>query len=213
MTGDLRFLSHRDMVRHLSRAAARAGWPVRYAGRFNPHPRISLPVPRPVGVASTAEWAVVELDAAADADGLFASLAPQCPAGLRVDRVEPVPPGRRLVPARCRYRLAVADAATRRRVAGRITALRSAATFPIRRAPRPTKPAAATVERTIDLRPLVGEIALGADGLELDLAAAPGAAARPADVLHALDLPPAAYLHRLRRTQTVWMEDPGKESM
>ena len=55
VTGDLRFISHRDTVRVFQRALARAALPVAYSEGFNPHPRLSLPLPRAVGVASEAE--------------------------------------------------------------------------------------------------------------------------------------------------------------
>ena len=64
VTGDLRFISHRDTIRVFQRALARASLPVRYSEGFNPHPRLSLPLPRPVGVASEAEIIIVEFDQA-----------------------------------------------------------------------------------------------------------------------------------------------------
>ncbi|GAF87148.1 unnamed protein product, partial [marine sediment metagenome] len=52
--GDLRFISHHDMLRLFARSLARAALPVRFSEGFNPHPRLSIPLPRPVGVASQA---------------------------------------------------------------------------------------------------------------------------------------------------------------
>ena len=56
--GDLRFISHRDTLRLFQRAVARAALPVRFTEGFNPHPRMMIPLPRPVGVASQAETLV-----------------------------------------------------------------------------------------------------------------------------------------------------------
>ena len=58
--GDIRFLAHRDMVRLLARAAVRGGLSLCYSEGFNPHPRVSLPLPRPVGVSSDAERVLLE---------------------------------------------------------------------------------------------------------------------------------------------------------
>ncbi len=59
--GLLRFLSHAETLRVFERACARAGVPVKYSQGFNPHPKLSLPLPRPVGVASDDELLVVRL--------------------------------------------------------------------------------------------------------------------------------------------------------
>jgi len=53
--GVLRYLSHAEMLGTLQRACVRAGINVRYSQGFNPRPKLSLPLPRPVGVESDDE--------------------------------------------------------------------------------------------------------------------------------------------------------------
>jgi len=53
--GSLRFLSHAQMLRVFQRACVRAGLKIQYSQGFNPRPRLSLPLPRPVGIASDDE--------------------------------------------------------------------------------------------------------------------------------------------------------------
>ncbi len=53
--GSLRFLSHAQTLRVFQRACVRAGLKIQYSQGFNPRPRLSLPLPRPVGVASDDE--------------------------------------------------------------------------------------------------------------------------------------------------------------
>lgn len=50
--GSLRFLSHAETVKLFQRACVRAGINMRYSRGFNPRPRLSLPLPRTVAVAS-----------------------------------------------------------------------------------------------------------------------------------------------------------------
>ncbi len=50
--GNLRFLSHIETVKVFQRACARAGVKVRHSQGFNPRPKLSLPLPRSVGVES-----------------------------------------------------------------------------------------------------------------------------------------------------------------
>lgn len=52
---NLRFLSHRETLRLFQRALLRAGITVSYSQGFNPHPQLSLPFPRSVGVESDEE--------------------------------------------------------------------------------------------------------------------------------------------------------------
>ena len=53
--GSLRFLSHAQMLSVFQRTCVRAGLKIQYSQGFNPRPRLSLPLPRPVGVASDDE--------------------------------------------------------------------------------------------------------------------------------------------------------------
>lgn len=50
--GNLRFLSHIETVKVFQRACARAGVKVQHSQGFNPRPKLSLPLPRSVGVES-----------------------------------------------------------------------------------------------------------------------------------------------------------------
>jgi uncharacterized protein (DUF2344 family) len=59
--GLLRFLSHAETLRVFERACVRAGVPIKYSQGFNPHPKLSLPLPRSVGVASDDELLVLKL--------------------------------------------------------------------------------------------------------------------------------------------------------
>lgn len=61
--GPARYLSHLDTSRVLQRTFARAGISIALSQGFRPKPRISLPLPLPVGAAGLAELAVVEVAA------------------------------------------------------------------------------------------------------------------------------------------------------
>ena len=59
--GPLRFLSHAQMLMVFQRACVRADFNLKYSEGFNPRPRISLPLPRPVGVESDDETIILSL--------------------------------------------------------------------------------------------------------------------------------------------------------
>jgi len=92
--GALRFLSHAETLRVFQRACARAGIPVRHSEGFNPHPKLSLPLPRSVGVESGDELLVVRLESEpqeveeACAARVRQSLQEALPAGIEILSVE-----------------------------------------------------------------------------------------------------------------------------
>ncbi len=59
--GVLRFVSHAEMLKVFQRACARAGIEIQHSQGFNPHPKLSLPLPRPVGVESDDELLCVHV--------------------------------------------------------------------------------------------------------------------------------------------------------
>ena len=57
----LRFLSHAETLSLFQRACVRAGIDLCYSQGFNPRPKLSLPLPRPVGVESDDELLAVRV--------------------------------------------------------------------------------------------------------------------------------------------------------
>lgn len=94
--GDLCVLSHRETMTMWARVLARSGLPVSYSAGFNPHPRLSLPLPRAVGVEGEGEVLWVQLERVctpSETEGLVQKLPAGCairsievPAGLRPRR-------------------------------------------------------------------------------------------------------------------------------
>lgn len=60
--GDLRFISHHDLMRLWERACRRAALPLRMSEGFNPRPRLSFPLSLAVGIEGREEVAEVQLD-------------------------------------------------------------------------------------------------------------------------------------------------------
>jgi radical SAM-linked protein len=67
---NLKFLSHQETTRLFQRALVRSGIRLSYSEGFNPRPRISLPLPRSVGLEGDAELlcALTEIDTPAEAE-------------------------------------------------------------------------------------------------------------------------------------------------
>ncbi len=82
--GSLKYLSHADTLRVFQRACIRAGIEIRHTQGFNPHPKMSLPLPRPVGVESEEELLVLQVSHGQDEVQIKAGLCEQLPEGIEL---------------------------------------------------------------------------------------------------------------------------------
>ncbi len=82
----MRFLSHAETMRLFQRALVRAGVQIAYSQGFNPHQKMSLVLPRSVGVESDDEILCVRLkegQISIDAEALKREL----PAGVEITSI------------------------------------------------------------------------------------------------------------------------------
>lgn len=89
--GDMRLVSHLDLVRLVDRAVRRAAIPVAYTNGFHPSPRISIANALTLGATSDGEILDLELKAVLDMALLREQLAAQFPADIPILSVEEVP--------------------------------------------------------------------------------------------------------------------------
>jgi radical SAM-linked protein len=196
--GDLRFLSHQDEMRMLTRALVRSGWPLAYSRGFNPQPRLSIPLPRRTGTAAVRQLAIVELDAERTADELRERLAAALPVNVPlVDVICPLesgtPHARRAV---FEIELDDGDAAT---LNERIATALDARSLPVQRNSGPGKPL-----RRLDIRPFIESLTWEGSRLTVALGFDGQLSARPAEVLTVLELDPGRYECRARRVEVTW---------
>jgi radical SAM-linked protein len=82
--GDLRLLSHHDLMRCFERMLRRAALPVRATQGFHPKPRLVFALSLPLGVVGCEEIAELELTEFLPPDEVRDRLARQAPPGLQV---------------------------------------------------------------------------------------------------------------------------------
>ena len=204
VTGDLRFISHRDTIRVFQRALARASLPVRYTEGFNPHPRLSLPLPRPVGVASEAEVIVVEFDQPIDGQDARRRLNDQMPRDLHLSSANRVESGDRFVPDLVRYRIEppsgqVWSPEIVSRVTQRIEYVMQADILYIDRETPGGKES-----RRIDVRSFLVEARMEVDAVSFTLRVTAAGTARPREVAAILGFDTEAVAFGIRRTAVEW---------
>lgn len=198
LAGDLRFISHHDCIRLFKRALARAGLPVKFSGGFNPQPKLSLPLPRPVGVASQCDALVVDFDEPVDADDARSSLDETMPEGIRIARAVELPGKLAPQPQRVAYSLAI-DTEDAVGIGERASELISAESAEVVRRHHKTGRT-----KRIDVRSQLESIAAEGDRVEFVLLASASGSARPAEVAELLGIDPAHVNHRIERLWVRW---------
>lgn len=198
VTGDVRFLSHRDMLRLFERAVARASLPICYSEGFNPRPRLRLPLPRSVGVASDDELLVMELERPESPDRVHRDLARQVPVGIELREVIELPRAAKPRPVEVTYRLDLAEQPGPE-LDRTIREVIKSDRLEIGRTSKKDGRA-----RVVDVRVHIVRIDRSTDALTLTLRVSPEGSARPAEVLDLLGLDPLETLPRLRRVAVRW---------
>src|SRR5579871_4460656 len=88
--GDVRFLSHHDLMRTFERMLRRADLPFRRTQGFHPKPRLVFALSLPLGVVGLEEVVELELNDDVPPDAVRERLAAQAPPGLTILTVRPV---------------------------------------------------------------------------------------------------------------------------
>jgi radical SAM-linked protein len=178
-SGDLRFLSHHDLLRCFERLLRRAALPVRSTAGFNPRPRLVFALSLPLGVVGCEEIADLELTEDLPALEVLARLRRHAPPGLEFLSASAVAPNAKIQVRSLCYRLPLAaDQLDRARA--RVSALMEQEEVWVRREkPTPGR---------VNLRPTLRELRVTSDALEMHLWLLPQGTARPAELLELLEL-------------------------
>jgi radical SAM-linked protein len=177
--GDLRMVSHHDLMRCFERMLRRAALRFRSTEGFNPKPRMAFALSLALGIEGCQEVVQLELDEAFPVEEIQARLAQQAPAGLQIISVQRVDPRASAQVSRVCYRIPL-PAERRAGLDERISRLLAESTcFVERTRPQP---------RRLDIRPYLRDVRVVGDDLEIDLWVSPTGAARPDEVLRLLDL-------------------------
>ena len=87
-TGDMRFVSHLDLIRLFQRAVRRAGMPVTLTQGFSPRLKISITRALKLGVESSGEEAVFHMDSHMRPGDFTVAMNAALPEGVRIISAE-----------------------------------------------------------------------------------------------------------------------------
>jgi radical SAM-linked protein len=177
--GDLRLVSHHDLMRCFERMLRRAGLPYRSTAGFNPKPRVVFASALSLGIVGCEEVVELEINGDVPAEEVRSRLAAQAPPGLEILAARPIEPKATARVRLATYRIVLA-AERRPNLPGRIAGLLAAPHLWVER----ERPEA----RRLDLRPYLHDVRLGDTHLEMDLLVTPNGSARPDEILDLLGL-------------------------
>jgi len=178
--GDLRLISHRDLLTAIERLFRRIGLKLSMSGGFHPRPRISFPLSLALGIRGLDEVFEVEIDDPVDGETLLAQLQAAAPPGLVFTSADWIATGSpRLAAEAATYEIDVPP----EHVAGlheRVAAFLAEQSHVISREHR---------DQTVDVRSAVAELTLTDSALRMRLLTdSATAAAKPQEVLQAIGL-------------------------
>jgi radical SAM-linked protein len=173
--GDLRLISHHDLMRTFERMFRRAAIPVHCSEGFNPKPRLVFALSLALGVVGCQEIVELELDESMEPDELSRLLAREAPAGLDILSVQRV--NSRALVRRMSYRLPLSPSHVS------IVETRIGEVLASPHCWTQRKKAGA---RPIDLRASIADLRISSGTLEMDLWVLPNGTARPEEILDLL---------------------------
>jgi radical SAM-linked protein len=202
--GNLRWISHHDLMRCFERMLRRADIPFQATAGFNPKPRLIFALALPLGVVGGGELADLELTREIPVEELHERLAAQAPPGLSILSVERISVKTSAQIRRVSYCVSLSSSQTEG-LAERLDALLAApACWVERQRPHP---------RRLDIRPYINHLHLAGNRLEIDLRVTPQGTARPQEILDLLGLPGEASLVVERTHCQIEESGPAKENI
>lgn len=118
-SGDLRLVSHLDLMRSLERLLRRAALPFRMTEGFHPSPRLVLAQSLPLGVVGHNEVLEIELTEEVGPDEVLRRVRAQAPPGIEFHSAARIPLKTTGRPRRAVYRIPLSDPGSDRRHAPR----------------------------------------------------------------------------------------------
>lgn len=211
ISGNLRFLSHIEQMAVFQRACVRAGVDMVYTQGFNPHPVLSLPLPRAVGLQSDDDYFCLRLNNSPltfAAQRFKSELSGQMPDGFKLLSVCVSGSNKLPVPLAAEYFLPLktnllSDKPKRENLECKIACLLASASLIVERKAEPKRRRV----KNVDVRPFIDDIILNENGVSVRCEIYPGGTIRVDEILALLGLCLDDLSGPVRRKSVQWKLD------
>jgi radical SAM-linked protein len=201
--GNLRFLSHAEMLRVFHRVCVRAGIKVLYSQGFNPRPKLSLPLPKPVGIEVEDDLLCLRVHSdprITDCRPQVADrLGPQLPEGCELLSVSIADAKVPFQPRAATYILTIREKFLDERLRTRIAKLLASERLVIQR-----RIDGKGNIRNVDVRPFVKSAELADIDIMIECVVTQGGSIRVDEILNLLELDTTELAAPIRRTKVQW---------
>jgi len=210
--GNLRFLSHAETVRVFQRACVRAGIKVLYSEGFNPRPKLSLPLPRSVGIEVDDDLLCLQIEKNTEAQEYESTsdlctsvkirLSEQLPDGFELLTAGPAKAKTSIQPCLAAYVLAVREEYLNEKLKSRIKRLLASENLNLQRRMGPKN----SRFKNVDVRPFLKSIELDDTGIAVECKISLAGSIRVDEILELLELDYGMLSAPIRRTRVQWQE-------
>lgn len=217
VAGNLRFLSHAETLNFFQRACVRASISIQYSQGFNPRPKLSLPLPRPVGVESDDELLCLrvavdpdELRATNHESRIKAELSAQLPEGCELLSVSTAGTVRSFQPCSATYVLAVRPEYLNEGLKARIERLLASESLNVQRQIDKKNSKLKTQNsklKNLDVRVFLKSIKMNDRGIIVECNISSAGSIRIEEILRLLELDEDKLALPIRRTNVQWQAD------
>ena len=187
------------MLRVFQRACVRAGIEIQYSQGFNPRPKLSLPLPRPVGVASDDELLCLRVHKSTSAQ-VHKSISAQVPEGCELLSVNVVRADTSFQPCSATYVLAVRKEYLNKQLKTTIERLLASESISVQRQIDKRN----SRIKNIDVRGFLESIELDRDGIIVECKISSAGSIRVDEILKLLELDVEKLASPIRRTSVQW---------
>ena len=202
--GTLRFLSHSESMRLFQRAFTRAGINVVHSRGFNPRPKLSLPLPRPVGVEADGELLTIRIEGEKDdfdEKEFLQKLTNQLPEAIVLVSAEVAETKKTFQTGKIAYILTVRPGSLKSKLKDKIEELLQSESLVVSR-----QVDAKGNRRDIDVRRFLSKIEIKAQEIEVECRISPEGTIRVDEIMTLLELGAEDLAGPVRRTSVRWQE-------
>ena len=214
--GSLRFLSHAQTLRVFQRACVRAGLKIQYSQGFNPRPRMSLPLPRSVGIESDDELLCLRVHKSTNAqehkgmsEQVHKSISAQLPEGCELLSVNVAEAGASFQPCSATYVLAVRKEYLNEKLKATIERLLASESLILERRIDKRESRIENREsriKNIDVRGFLKSIELDGNSIIIECKISSAGSIRVDEILKLLRLDVEKLASPIRRTNVQWQQ-------
>ncbi len=194
----MRFLSHAETLRVFQRACVRGRISIRYSQGFNPRPKMSLPLPRPVGVESDEELLCLKVNR--QDKNIKEQLSAELPEGLELVSVDIARPGASYQPRSATYLFALGPERLNDELEAIIERVLASESLDVRR----QTGARGSRIKNINVRPFLTSIETDDHGIIVECSISGAGSIRVDEVLSLLELDESMLAGPVRRTGVQW---------